>query len=258
VRGSAEGDLVVVALGDIRVPEGRTSTPSTVEILKESIARVGVINPITVTRDGYAFDLVAGMNRLTACLELGMSSAPVIVLADGEPVREIEADENWARAHLTKEQIEESKRCNALLYAAQRKVGKSQRGAAKEAGVSRTTAQRSTGPVGPVEQPPAPKVECLDGKVRPAERIEPEAKAARQATAQAMKEEGATVRQIAAATGVSVGTAAADLKPKPAAKPRPEVKPEVKQMAALRKAWDAASESVRAEFVESIKPAAAW
>jgi ParB family chromosome partitioning protein len=47
------------------------------EILKGSISRIGVKVPISVRRVGDEWHLVAGLHRLTGCLELGITSIPV-------------------------------------------------------------------------------------------------------------------------------------------------------------------------------------
>jgi ParB family transcriptional regulator, chromosome partitioning protein len=47
------------------------------EYLKESISRIGVKIPISVRRMDNEWHLVAGLHRLTGCLELGITSIPV-------------------------------------------------------------------------------------------------------------------------------------------------------------------------------------
>jgi ParB family chromosome partitioning protein len=47
------------------------------ECLKESISRIGVKIPISVRRIDNEWHLVAGLHRLTGCLELGITSIPV-------------------------------------------------------------------------------------------------------------------------------------------------------------------------------------
>jgi ParB family chromosome partitioning protein len=67
--------------------------------LKESIAQVGLINPITVTPDCL---LIAGLHRLEACRSLGWTEIPIRVLEMGEvEERLVELDENLARRELT-------------------------------------------------------------------------------------------------------------------------------------------------------------
>lgn len=69
-----------------------------VERIKESISRIGLINPITVS-NGV---LVAGLHRLTAYKELGIEEIDCNVIGDDELLnREIEIDENLHRNELT-------------------------------------------------------------------------------------------------------------------------------------------------------------
>ena len=69
-----------------------------VERLKESIQRVGLIHPITVS--GGA--LVAGLHRLTAHRELGIEEIDCHIIDDDELLqKEIEIDENLHRKELT-------------------------------------------------------------------------------------------------------------------------------------------------------------
>lgn len=70
-----------------------------IPILAESIQRLGLINPITVTRD---LVLVAGERRYTACKSLGWSSIPAQFIEDLDPsaLRAIELEENIKRVDL--------------------------------------------------------------------------------------------------------------------------------------------------------------
>ena len=69
-----------------------------VELLKESISRIGLINPITVS-NGV---LVAGLHRLTAYKELSIEEIDCNVIGDDELInKEIEIDENLHRNELT-------------------------------------------------------------------------------------------------------------------------------------------------------------
>jgi N6-adenosine-specific RNA methylase IME4 len=67
--------------------------------LADSIASVGLLNPISVTPDGV---LVAGLHRLHACRSLGWTTIPVSVVDLDADHRELsEIDENLIRAELT-------------------------------------------------------------------------------------------------------------------------------------------------------------
>ncbi len=69
-----------------------------VESLAESIKQVGLINPITVTKDGH---IVAGRHRLAACKLLGMTDVPVTIIDKSELETElVEIDENLIRKEL--------------------------------------------------------------------------------------------------------------------------------------------------------------
>jgi phage N-6-adenine-methyltransferase len=70
-----------------------------VEQLKQSIAEIGLTNPITVAPD---LTLIAGHHRLAACKALGLESVPVTVLnLDPKRRRLAEIDENLIRNELS-------------------------------------------------------------------------------------------------------------------------------------------------------------
>lgn len=73
-----------------------------VEDLKQSIEKVGIINPITVRRQDNAVVLVAGERRLQASLSLGLTDVPVRFLEDMSPeaAEVIELEENIKRKEL--------------------------------------------------------------------------------------------------------------------------------------------------------------
>lgn len=81
----------------------RQTNKDQVARLTDSIAEVGLINPITVgeeTEDGYP--LVAGLHRLEACLELGMTEIGANVVSMPDLQRQlIEVDENLTHSVLT-------------------------------------------------------------------------------------------------------------------------------------------------------------
>jgi len=86
-------------LTDITVKERLRGVDSEkVERLKESILRLGLINPITVS-NGV---LIAGLHRLTAFKALGYDEIDCNVVEDDELInKEIEIDENLHRNELT-------------------------------------------------------------------------------------------------------------------------------------------------------------
>lgn len=71
-----------------------------IEELAESISRLGLIHPITITREGT---LVAGERRLTACRSLGWTNIPVQFTEDltENELRLIELEENIKRVDIT-------------------------------------------------------------------------------------------------------------------------------------------------------------
>ncbi len=70
------------------------------EGLKQSIATVGLLNPIIIDRDGT---LIAGERRYNACLQLGLTSIPVQFRDDLPRLarEQIELDENIKRKQLS-------------------------------------------------------------------------------------------------------------------------------------------------------------
>ncbi|CAK0772158.1 ParB family transcriptional regulator, chromosome partitioning protein [uncultured Gammaproteobacteria bacterium] len=107
VGGSVEIPILQVIVPSDRL---RPCSEEQVKILMESIAEVGLINPITVfaerASDGILFGngylLVAGLNRLEACRRLGRETIPAVLLAIGDLHRQlIEVDENLCGSKLT-------------------------------------------------------------------------------------------------------------------------------------------------------------
>lgn len=81
----------------------RQTNKGQVKDLMDSIREVGLINPITVgeeTEDGYS--LVAGLHRLEACRELGMTEIDAHIVSMPDLQRQlIEVDENLTHSVLT-------------------------------------------------------------------------------------------------------------------------------------------------------------
>lgn len=91
--------ITKLKLTDITVKERLRGVDSEkVERIKESILRIGLIHPITVS-GGV---LVAGLHRLTAFKELGYDEIDCHIIDDDELLKkEIEIDENLYRKELT-------------------------------------------------------------------------------------------------------------------------------------------------------------
>lgn len=77
----------------------RSVSKSKVDELAESIAAVGLLQPIVITEDNQ---LVAGLHRLEACRQLGLIEINTVVIPNLQLQREIaEIDENLIRNQLT-------------------------------------------------------------------------------------------------------------------------------------------------------------
>lgn len=69
-----------------------------IDALADSIASIGLINPISVTED---FHLIAGLHRLEACKSIGWMEIPVVVHSlDSISIQLAEIDENLIRNEL--------------------------------------------------------------------------------------------------------------------------------------------------------------
>lgn len=75
-------------------------TPASVDALAQSIAKIGLINPITIERSGQ---LRTGETRWAACRQLGWTSIPVQFVEDLDEaeLQLLELDENIKRTNLT-------------------------------------------------------------------------------------------------------------------------------------------------------------
>ena len=79
----------------------RTVEPEKVTELSKSIQEIGLLNPITVKKDGDNYILVAGLHRLTAFKNLKKDTIPAII-SDADDIHNelAEIDENLIRAEL--------------------------------------------------------------------------------------------------------------------------------------------------------------
>ncbi|GBQ56947.1 plasmid partitioning protein RepB C-terminal domain-containing protein [Komagataeibacter swingsii] len=94
----------MVPVERITVLNPRIRNPRMFREIVDSIARIGLKRPITVTRragaDGPFYDLVCGQGRLEAFLELGETEIPALVVnADMEDCLVASLVENCARRH---------------------------------------------------------------------------------------------------------------------------------------------------------------
>ena len=95
------GTFRTTAISSIIInPDRQRQDLGNIEELAESIARIGLINPIVIDSDGV---LVAGERRLTACRSLGWTSIIVQHTSDLSPyeLQCIEFEENDKRKDLT-------------------------------------------------------------------------------------------------------------------------------------------------------------
>jgi ParB-like chromosome segregation protein Spo0J len=90
-----------IALIDTR-QDARAVNETAVEALAESIAEVGLINPIRVRAVGERWEVIAGAHRLAACKSLGLADITAALVADDDLHAELAMiDENLCRAELT-------------------------------------------------------------------------------------------------------------------------------------------------------------
>lgn len=92
-----------IALDAIAVrPDARALDAAAVAGLADSIAEVGLINPIRVRSVGTGYELVAGAHRLEACRRLGLADIAAVVVEDDDLHAELAMlDENLCRAELS-------------------------------------------------------------------------------------------------------------------------------------------------------------
>lgn len=82
--------------------DARAINAETVVGLAESIANVGLINPIRVRVAGDGWEVIAGVHRLEACKSLGLVEIAADVVGDDDLHAELAMiDENLCRAELT-------------------------------------------------------------------------------------------------------------------------------------------------------------
>ena len=89
-----------ISISEIKVNPGRRETaPANVRELADSIAEVGLLNPITIGQD---LTLIAGLHRLEAAKLLGWTEIECVVSGlEGLRAELAEIDENFVRSDLT-------------------------------------------------------------------------------------------------------------------------------------------------------------
>ncbi|MGV0879466.1 ParB N-terminal domain-containing protein [Martelella sp. FLE1502] len=86
----------------VRRPDVRPLNIDAVASIADSIASVGLINPVRVRATGDGWEVIAGSHRLEACKRLGLVEIECIVVADDDLHAELAMiDENLMRAELS-------------------------------------------------------------------------------------------------------------------------------------------------------------
>ncbi|MDP3277101.1 MAG: ParB/RepB/Spo0J family partition protein [Deltaproteobacteria bacterium] len=89
----------VVEIERIRIPVTRLRSLGELDAMRESIATIGLMQPITVDT---TYTLVSGRHRLEACRQLGWSHIPALIReVVGPMARLAEVDENLCRRELS-------------------------------------------------------------------------------------------------------------------------------------------------------------
>lgn len=104
-----------ITINTIKIDPGRREvTPEAVAELAKSIAAVGLLNPVTLTRD---HTLVAGLHRLEAAKRLGWTEIECTVVGmNGLQAELAEIDENIIRTSLTRQELGEQFARRKELY----------------------------------------------------------------------------------------------------------------------------------------------
>ena len=113
-------EVEFVLVNDINVINPRSRNKKTFAELVESISKLGLKKPVTVSRRADArYDLVCGQGRLEAFIELGQERIPAIVIeASQEDCYVMSLVENLARrSHSTFELVQELATLKARGYA---------------------------------------------------------------------------------------------------------------------------------------------
>lgn len=165
-----------IAIREIKINPGRReASPGSVRELADSIAEIGLLNPITVDQ-GHT--LIAGLHRLEAAKLLGWTEIECVISGlEGLRAELAEIDENFVRSDLTPLEFGELLLRRKELYEALHPEAKN--GGDRSSAESRTSKCRSA-PVSSFAQDTAEKlgvgrrtVEC---QVQIAKRLTPETK----------------------------------------------------------------------------------
>ena len=93
-------DIGLIVRPDMRMRQD--FDPERLDELKESIKNIGLINPITLKKEGKNYEIMAGDRRFRACLDLGKKEIPAIVYAsEGIEAEKIKIAENVVREEVS-------------------------------------------------------------------------------------------------------------------------------------------------------------
>ena len=110
-----------IAVKDIDVPRG--ADPEGLAPLTDSIAKVGILQPLLVRSRGGRFELIAGARRLAAAVAAGLKTVPCLVHdADDRRVRALAEADNLRVEEETTELAEQQEAQGRLVAAAAREV----------------------------------------------------------------------------------------------------------------------------------------
>lgn len=117
---------------------GAGTEDSTINDLAESISKQGLLNPPTVRRKGYRYELITGQRRLLACRKLSWRIIPCFVRDDlsDEEATAISLMENVHRAEMNP--IDKANALYSLLEHHKKDIGR----VAKETGIGIQTVKR--------------------------------------------------------------------------------------------------------------------
>lgn len=108
--GNTVGVIALIDITQIRpnpLQPREDFDPQALDDLKKSIKEKGVIQPITVRRAEYGYEIIAGERRVRASMEIGMAKIPAYILdisTDAEML-ELALIENVQREHLNPVEI---------------------------------------------------------------------------------------------------------------------------------------------------------
>lgn len=101
--------FVTVKVRDVRVRDRIRSYPGDLTTLRESMQRVGLLNPIVIDPN---YNLVAGYRRLTVARTLGWETidARIVPTYDRRALLTMEMEENTTRRDFSPEQLKQGEK----------------------------------------------------------------------------------------------------------------------------------------------------